>query len=1105
MQQALLKKIRYLLVLPFLFATVLGAFAQSVTITGKVTDEKGEGLPGVTVLLKGTTTASATDVEGNYTLSVPSAAGTLVFSYIGFMPQEVAINGRTTVNVSLASDAKLIDEVVVVGYQTVTRKELTSSVSSVNAKQLQDIPVSTAGDALAGRLAGVQVTSSEGQPGAEISIRVRGGTSITGDNSPLYIVDGIQVENALNFLSPQEIQSIDVLKDAASTSIYGARGANGVVVITTKGGKEMPTQITYNAFAGVRSIVNKLDVLNPHEFALYQYEVHDLRGADARNTFRDRYGRWEDLDIYRNMPARDWQEELFGRNAKSQTHILGVTGGSKSTSFNFNLNHADEEGIMLNSGFTRTLASFKFDHKVSDRLRTGLTTRLSRQVIEGVGSSEGQAGNNRLRNAVRYAPFVVPGVNDQIEDLDPEELRRNNLVNPLDLVSQEIRFDNRNDIILNGWFSYDLIKNLSFKTVAGIAYTDRENKRYNGPLTSIARNNDLNNQDPSIPLENRTAFVQFAGSRSHTITNSNTLQYKTKIAEEHSLNVLVGQEIWQRRTETTSSTIGWIPADLPVEQAFVGLRQATPPGLIPQDFRPNAGEFEERLFSLFANANYSFRDRYRASFSLRRDASSLFAPENRVGIFPSVALAWHIGDEPFMEGTKSWLYDLKLRASYGAVGNNRIDPDQWRTLLGPSNGYSYADGSITPGFEAGVLANRFLTWETTISRNLGLDIALFNNRVNVTIDAYRNSTNDLLLQADIPQSAGYTRQQQNVGKTRNQGVELQLDGVIVDKQAFTWSANFNIAFNRNTIVSLGNNSFGAPNPDYNVGSGWLGNANTFPDFRVAVGESVGQFYGYVTHPDKFYRVEDFETNADGSFLMNGSNFVLKPGVPNSQSAVLGGNYPRPGDLKLMKTTEGESMLITEADRTIIGSALPKFIGGFNQQLTFKNFDFSVFMVFSYGNQVYNANKVEFSGMYTQNNANVLGFMRDRWKWYDDNGQRVTDPQTLAAMNENTQYWTPTRGNYFLHSFAIEDGSFLRISNVTLGYSIPESLVARTRVFSKLRIYATVNNLYTFTKYSGYDPEANTRRTGQYGPLTPSVDYAAYPRSRFVLGGVNVTF
>ncbi|MFT2009607.1 TonB-dependent receptor [Pontibacter sp. 13R65] len=1096
---------KYLFMLLLVFVAIGAVHAQSFSVSGKVVDEKGEGLPGVTVLLKGSSTAVPTDIDGNYSISIPSGAGTLVFTFVGYEMQEVAVNNRSTVNVTMGDDAKALEEVVVVGYQTVTRKELTSSVSSVGAKQLQDIPVSTAGDALAGRLAGVQVTSSEGQPGAEISIRVRGGTSITGDNSPLYIVDGIQVENALNFLSPQEIQSIDVLKDAASTSIYGARGANGVVVITTKGGKEMPTQITYNGFAGVRSIVNKLDVLNPHEFALYQYEVHDLRGADARTTFRDRYGRWEDLDIYKSMPFSNWQDELFGRDAKSQTHILGIAGGSKSTSFNINLNHADEEGIMLNSGFTRTLASFKFDHKVSDRFRTGLTTRLSRQVIEGVGSSEGSAGNNRLRNAVRYTPFLAPGVNDQIEDLDPEELRRNNLVNPIDLVSQEIRYDNRNDMILNGWFGYDIMKNLTWKTVAGIAYTDRENRRYNGPLTSIARNNDLNNQDPSIPLENRTAFVQMSDSRAHTITNSNTLQYKTSFADQHSLNVIVGQEFWQRRTETTSSTVGWIPADLPVEQAFVGLRQASPPGLVPQDFRPVAGEFEEKLFSLFGNANYSFRDRYRASFSLRRDGSSLFAPENRVGVFPSAALAWHIGDESFMAGTKSWLSDMKVRASFGAVGNNRIAPDQWRTLLEASNGYSYVEGTITPGFDARSLANRFLTWETTVSRNLGLDMSILNNRVNISIDAYNNTTDKLLLEADIPPSSGYTRQLQNVGKTRNKGLEFQIDGVVVDSKAFTWNANFNIAFNRNTILSLGTNSFGAPNPDYNVGSGWLGNVNSFPDFRVAVGESVGQFYGYVTHPDKFYRVEDFELNADGGFLMEGGNYVLKPGVPNSQTAVLGGNYPRPGDLKLQKTTEGENMLITEADRTIIGSALPKFIGGLNQQFAFKNFDLSVFMNFSYGNQVYNANKVEFSGMYTQNNANVLGFMRDRWKWFDDNGQRVTDPQTLAAMNENTEYWTPARGNYFLHSFAIEDGSFLRISNLTLGYSLPESIVSRTKVFTKFRIYATVNNLHTFTKYSGYDPEANTRRTGQYGPLTPSVDYAAYPRSRFVLGGVNVTF
>ncbi|WP_255474104.1 SusC/RagA family TonB-linked outer membrane protein [Pontibacter qinzhouensis] len=1073
----------------FVFAAIGAAHAQSFSVSGKVIDERGDGLPGVTVLLKGTSTAVPTDIDGNYSVSIPSGTGTLVFSFVGYVMQEVAVNNRSTINVTMGSDAKALEEVVVVGYQTVTRRELTSSVSSVGSKQLQDIPVSTAGEALAGRLAGVQVTTAEGQPGAEISIRVRGGTSISGDNSPLYIVDGIQVENALSFLSPQEIQSIDVLKDAASTAIYGARGANGVVVITTKGGKEMPTQITYNGFTGVRSIVNKLDVMRPYDFVNYQYQVYNLnQNQESSNGFRDRYGRWEDLDIYRNMPFTDWQEDVFGRDARSQTHIISLSGGSKATSFNFNLNHVDEEGIMLNSGFVRTLASFKFDHKVNDRMRTGLTTRYSRQRVDGVGtSSSGSQGTNRLRNSVRFRPFMAPGMENQVDEFDPDYFALTNLTSPVLLANQELREDNRNDIIVNGWFSYDLIKNLTFKSVFGISATDREQNTFNGPVTAIARQN------------NAQPVVQLNAGQQLSITNSNVLTYKTTLGDNHGINFMIGEETWQRRTSSKNIQTRWLPVDITAEQAYAGIQRATPPpGLIQSS--PTTNEYEETLFSLFTSLGYNFKEKYRATFTVRRDASSLFAPENRVGVFPSAAFAWHIGDENFLSGTRDWLSDLKVRASIGAVGNNRIGNDLWKTMFiaSTNDGYAYTE-AIDPGFVADYLANRNLKWETTLSRNVALDFSIFNNKINGSVDFYQNTTSDLLLLATIPQTSGYTRQQQNVGKTENKGIEIQLDGMVIDTKDFTWNANFNIAFNRNKVVSLGLDNNGQPLNSYLVESGWI-NA-TYQDFMVSVGQPVGLFYGYETAG--FYTVDDFVLDTNGQFvrLANG-NFVLKDGVPNSQNIALGNRAPMPGDLKLAKLSDSETMLIGPEDRRILGNAQPKFIGGLNQQFAYKNFDMSLFMNFSYGNKVYNANKIEFTTLYEQRDNNMLSVMNNRWQWYDGNGMMVTDPQQLAAMNENTEYWTPARGHYFLHSYAIEDGSFLRISNLTLGYSIPESLLKRAKVFSKFRIYGTVNNLLTLTGYSGYDPEASTRRSN---PLTPAVDYAAYPRSRYILGGVNVTF
>jgi len=413
-------------------------------------------------------------------------------------------------------------------------------------------------------------------------------------------------------------------------------------------------------------------------------------------------------------------------------------------------------------------------------------------------------------------------------------------------------------------------------------------------------------------------------------------------------------------------------------------------------------------------------------------------------------------------------------------------------MYGVHSNYSYAYGeAITPGFAPLSLANSALKWETTVSRNLGLDFGILNNRINGSVDFYINNTKDLLLDARVPATSGYATQLKNIGETQNKGIEIQLAGTVVQNRNFMYQAQFNMSFNRNKIISLGLNSDGQPLNSYLERAGWV--SSQFEDFIVGVGGPVGQFYGYVT--DGFYGVDDFDYNASTQA------YTLKEGVPNSY-AFLGNRNPQPGDLKLKKLSDDGDPMINANDRTILGNAQPKFIGGMNHQFAYKNFDLSVFMNWSVGNKVYNANKLEFTTQYLYRDNNMLTSMNDRFKWFDDNGVRVTDPETLRAMNANATMWTPPGGAYFLHSYAIEDGSFLRISNVTLGYSLPENLIRRSRVFSNFRIYATVNNLLTITNYTGYDPEANTRRSN---PLTPAVDYAAYPRSRYILAGVNVTF
>lgn len=1055
-------------------------FAQTRQIKGAVTDDKGAPVSGVSVIVKGTHNGTTTDGAGKFIFTVPGESGkvTLLFSYLGYKQQEATSDGINPITVSLQKEDNSLEDVVVIGYGTAKKKDLTGSVASVGTKDLKDVPVNTVAEALAGRLAGVQVTTTEGRPGADILVRVRGGGSISQDNSPLYIVDGIPVDNALSLISPQEIESINVLKDAASTAVYGARGANGVVVITTKGGKDMKTIVSYNGYAGVRKITNKLDVLNPYDYVMYQYQRYN-GSPDDRATFEKTYGRWQDLDIYKNMPFKNWQDDVFGRSALNKTHVISLTGGTKTTTFNLNVSNTKEDGIMLESGYRRTLASFKFDHRASDKLRVGVNARYSRQRVDGVGtSSTGSQGTNRLRNAVRYKPFVAPGEEDNtsVDEFDPAYANLTNLTNPVMLAHNELKYDYRNDVIFNGYASYDIIPNLTIKSVFGVTANNAKTNIYNGAVTSVAR------QNANMPV------VNFNTGENFTLTNSNTITYKQTLGD-HRFDVLAGQEIYQTKSNTFNSTVKWIPVDLTVAQAFAGIQKATPPTNAIQD-PPTTSQYETRLISFFGRANYSYKDKFLFTGTLRYDGSNKFLYKNAFGAFPAFAAAWRISQEPFMENV-SFITDLKLRASLGTSGNNRIDNDLFRTTFG-TNTSSYAfEEAVTPGLAPPALANPELKWETTISRNLGVDFTLLQNRLSGSIDYYYNSTRDLLLSVKVPTTSGYTDQIQNVGKTLNTGVELQLSAQIMSTKDFSWNANFNIAHNKNQIVSLGNDPTGKPLQSYKVQSGWV---NSMDDFLVQVGKPIGQFYGYVT--DGFYTVDDFNYNSSTQA------YTLKPDVPNSTEAALGNRAPQPGDLKLKKLTDTKDMKISTDDRTVLGNAQPKFTGGLNQQFTYKGFDLSVFVNWSVGNKEYNANKLEFTTTYQYKDNNMLALMKDRYKLFDENGQKVTDPATLSAMNVNAKYWTPSLGNYFLHSFAIEDGSYLRVSNVTIGYSLPQSLLKKTKVFSRFRIYATVNNLYTFTKYTGYDPEANTRRSN---PLTPGIDYAAYPRSRFFLGGVNVSF
>lgn len=1058
-----------MLVLSFLFPATL--FAQGKQITGTVTSsENNQGMAGVTVSVKGSKTSATTDAQGNYKITVDNKATTLIFSSATFISFETAINGRTVIDVALTPDVKMIDDVVVVGYSTIKRKDLTGSVSSINSKQLKDFPLSSAAEALQGKLAGVQAISSEGAPGADIIIRVRGGGSITQDNSPLYIVDGVQVDNALSIISPQDIASIDVLKDASTTAIYGARGANGVVIITTKSGKNGKTQVSYNGTYGSRKITSFMDVMQPYDFVLWQYERSRGSIADS-SSFAQTYGTtWDTLSNYKNVKFVNWQDEVFGRNARFQNHVVSVNGGNQSTTFNLSLTGNREEGIQITSGFNRNILNFKLDHKATEKLRIGMTARYIDQTIDGIGTTNsGTRTTNRLRHTINYRPFELEKPGFGIDDFDEAYfLASAGATNPVLLTYAEYRKQRSKATYLSGYASYNILKNLTFRTTLGFDNSNIRTDLFYSKITGTARN------FASLPV----AII--GQQNNYTINNSNTLQYTVNnYKKHHDFSVLIGEETVDRRGSTNTIETRYFPADIDAKKALANMGLGAAPSGSAQPLPTSAEYVPYRLASFFGRATYGYDDKYLFTFNLRADRSSKFNAENGTLVFPSASAAWRFSREKFMENV-SWLNDGKIRYGYGSVGNDRIADLLYLQLYGVTGQYAF-NHSILPGLAPIALANPNLRWEKNTTSNLGIDLSLFKNRVQFTMDIYKNTANDLLLRTPIPSTTGYSFQIQNRGSTSNRGVEFQIGATPVSKKDFTWTSNFNIAFNKNRIESLGG-------PDQlTITSGWQG-SDGVDDYIAKVGSPVGQMYGFVT--DGFYTVNDFDYNPTTQ------TYTIKAGI--AFNGVYG--VPQPGMLK-WKDLNGDGTITADGDRTIIGDANPKFTGGWTNQFSYKGFDLSIFVNFVVGNDIYNANKIEWTdGAFA--NLNMLDIMKDRWTNIDANGNVVRDPAELTKLNANAKIWSPVRvQRWWLHSWAVEDGSYLRFNNLTLGYTLPKNVLNKMKI-STLRVFGTVNNLATITNYSGYDPDVTSRRSD---PLTPGVDFAAYPRSRTWVFGVNVTF
>ncbi|MEA4937039.1 MAG: TonB-dependent receptor [Paludibacter sp.] len=1039
--------------------------AQEISLSGKVVSSEGEAMPGVTVVVKGTSIGSVTDINGTFSIKVSSGAKFLVFSFVGMKTKEVQVTSSSVYNVTLEQEAFVLDEVVAIGYGTTLRRDLTGSVSSMSSTKLKDLPVNSLSQALTGQMAGVQVTKTEGAPDAEIKIRIRGGGSITQDNSPLYIVDGFPV-NGIDNIAPNDVASIDVLKDASSTAIYGARGANGVVLITTKGGFEGKAKVSYNAYVGAKMITKTLDVLDPYEYVLWQYELQVANLGTEKY-----YGDFRDFELYKQMDGTDWQDVIFGRTGSSIYNNLSVSGGSKTSTFNLSLTRNKEEEIMIGSGSARSTLAAKLMNKVKPWLTIDFNARLSDVKMKGAGTSN----NSRLSHAVQFRPIngIMDFVDSDIAAIADYETASFIILNPLKQTNDDYRRTQFLTFNFNGAATIKFSKNLEYRLSYGTQYETSGYDVFYGINTSNVRSYG----------EQPLATVSKVDAYSYRL--SNVLTYtKKNFLDGHNMSAMMGEELNHYESKSVASSAKYFPKYIDPVSAISMMNLGTPDPIVTSDNTV-------RTSSVFGRVNYDYLGKYLLSATIRADGSSKFARGYQWGYFPSAALAWRISDEKFMSTMNLWLNNLKLRVSYGESGNNRISNDAWQKTFSVRTQMLYMDETATVFLEPNnVLSNPKIKWETTQTRNIGLDFGLFKQRLSGSLEIYKNTTKDLLIAATIPASSGYSIQWQNIGQTTNRGLEIELNGVLVEKNDFRLSASFNIGFNRNRIDKLGETKMWEQISGWNVG----GEAAT-GDYLIEEGGKVGLMYGYET--EGMYNFSDF-TFGEGKYTLN-------DGVSDNSNVVgTGTSRFLPGALKL-KDQNGDFVVDAANDKVVIGDANPDHTGGFSINSQYKGFDFSAFFNWVYGNDIYNANKLAFTSF--QNGwqyKNILSIMdsEHRFSYINkETGKQVVDPVELEEMNKNATLWSPTNQRTPLHSWAVEDGSFLRLNNLTLGYSLPNQFLKKLSI-EQLRLYLTAYNLYTWTNYSGYDPEVDTQRST---PLTPGVDWCAYPRSRSFIFGLNLTF
>ena len=934
----------------------------------------------------------------------------------------------------------------------------------------------------------MQVTTVDGQPGADINIRVRGATSVTQSNDPLYIVDGFQTDN-INDIPPSDIQSIDILKDASLTAIYGAKGGNGVVIVTTKSAAEGKTQVNFNAQGSISHISKKMDLMGAYDFVNYQWDYatgHSTRNSQTRK-FRYNFGNPQDMDLYRQAPSHDWQDEVMGNNPFSYSTNLSIGGGNDKTRYNISITQSDDRGVIMGSGVRRTNIHTKLQTKILPNLTLQYNPKMSYRRDEGAGGDN--IGSGGIIDVLRYRP--TNGIREfgafwDENTVDPDQEAIFQYTNPVADIQTNVRKKHAYTFVNQAALEWKPISGLNLRTEGVYSIQFKDDKRFWGRLTSEGKK------------YNSKPVAQIEKLQTNSYTWTTTASYDWTLNDKHNFYALAGFELYHKQTEKTTQKNRYFPDNITADKALDNMSLGTP-------YQSSSERGTAiRTTSYFGQLNYNFDHKYLLSATFRADGSSMFAHGHQWGYFPSVSAAWVLSEENFLKDAE-WLNELKFRAAIGKAGNNNIDADMWRYLYTTKTEGGPAFGEVTPDGElwygpADYLPNPELKWETTLTRNFAFDIALFNNRLRITPEYYWNTTSDLIYKADILSTVGYQWQYRNIGQVTNRGFELSVNGDILRGKDYVLSANFNLGANKMKVDKLNGDAMYLYDTHKRSKDGGY-------NYRLEVGGEVGLIYGF--QYDGLYSVDEFNYNVANSKYepkLDENGKQIPVNMDNIFKDSQSGKATLPGKPKF-KDQNGDG-IIDDDDRVVIGRTTPKLQGGFGLSGQYKNFDFTANFTYFLDFDVYNATSMYLSSSIDNENKfyNVLGKYTDRWRYADGaecyygNYWILGAHEHYLAMNEGQTNWNPMDWNKDITaSCFVEDGSFMRCTDITLGYTMPQNLINKAGM-SKCRFYASVTNPFIITNYSGFDPEVDIQ-----SGLTPSFDMNRYPRSRSYVLGINLSF